>query len=170
MPKIITPEMLAASGTEDGHQSALFCYAGNIVNERDGYTGISRGIVNHLGALNSQNPHAQLWALLYSIPNGGKRSGATASRMKATGTQAGFPDIGLPVARGGFHGLFIELKRPSSENKRKGIVQLKQEAWLNRLYEQGYCIQICVGWQAAIMSIEKYLTLSDDVNSRRLNF
>jgi hypothetical protein len=57
--------------------------------------------------------------LLFAIPNGGARSLRTASRLKAEGVVPGIPDLCLPVARRGFHGLWIELKRdhasPSAE-------------------------------------------------------
>ena len=49
--------------------------------------------------------------LLYHIPNGGSRHKAEAGRLKAEGVKAGVPDLCLPVARGGFHGLYVELKR-----------------------------------------------------------
>lgn len=50
-------------------------------------------------------------ALLYHVPNGGSRKKAEAGRFRAEGVKAGVPDLCLPVARGGFHGLYIELKR-----------------------------------------------------------
>ena len=49
--------------------------------------------------------------LMYHIPNEGKRSRATGGRLRAEGLKAGVPDICLPVACGGCHGLYIELKR-----------------------------------------------------------
>lgn len=49
-------------------------------------------------------------ALLYHIPNGGKRDAKTATILKRQGVKAGVPDLHLPVARGGYHGLYIELK------------------------------------------------------------
>lgn len=137
MPVEITPAYLARSGTEDGHQSALFMYATD-PRYADG-----------------RDP---LWALLYSIPNGGARSGATAARMKATGAKKGFPDIALPVARGGFHGLFIELKRPISESKRKGVVADVQTKWLADLKAQSYCVVIAYGWLEAVYVINGYLS------------
>jgi hypothetical protein len=48
--------------------------------------------------------------MLHAIPNGGHRHKATAARLKAAGVKAGVPDICLPVARGDWHGLYIELK------------------------------------------------------------
>ena len=44
------------------------------------------------------------------IPNEGKRSTAYGARMKRIGLRSGFPDLFFPVARGGFHGLFVEMK------------------------------------------------------------
>jgi len=48
--------------------------------------------------------------LLYHIPNGGHRYATTAKRLKAEGVKAGVPDLCLPVARGGYYGLYIEMK------------------------------------------------------------
>lgn len=49
--------------------------------------------------------------LMMHIPNGGYRKPSEAARFRALGVRAGVPDIFLPVARGGYHGLWIELKR-----------------------------------------------------------
>lgn len=48
-------------------------------------------------------------ALLYHVPNGGSRKKAEAGRFRAEGVKAGVPDLCLPVARGGFHGLYIRV-------------------------------------------------------------
>ena len=50
-------------------------------------------------------------AMMYHIPNGGSRGKVEAIRFKAEGVKAGVPDICLPVPRGTWHGLYIELKR-----------------------------------------------------------
>lgn len=49
--------------------------------------------------------------LLYHVPNGGSRNRIEAARLQAQGVKAGVPDLCLPVARGKYHGLYIELKR-----------------------------------------------------------
>ena len=49
--------------------------------------------------------------MMYHIPNGGTRSKSEAGRFRAEGVKAGVPDICLPVARGGYHGMYIEMKR-----------------------------------------------------------
>ena len=90
--------------------------------------------------------------LLHSIPNGGKRNIVTAARMKRTGTKAGVPDMFLPVARGKWHGLYIELKRAKG-----GVVSAEQKVWHNRLQEQGYCVKVCRGWEQAREAITEYM-------------
>ena len=48
--------------------------------------------------------------LLHHIPNGGKRDAIEAKHLKAQGVKKGVPDLCLPVARGPYHGAYIELK------------------------------------------------------------
>ena len=90
--------------------------------------------------------------LLYHIPNGGSRNKAEAGRLQAEGVKAGVPDLCLPVARGGYHGLYIELKR-----KRGGVASDLQLAWMENLMKQGYCVALCKGWEAAAEMIMNYL-------------
>jgi len=90
-------------------------------------------------------------ALLFHVPNGGRRDAAEAAHLKRQGVRAGVPDLCLPVARSGYHGLFIELK---AEGGRPTEAQKK---WLGRLRVQGYKAEICVGWTAAAAVICDYL-------------
>ena len=80
-------------------------------------------------------------ALMFHIPNGGKRNIAEATRFKAEGVKAGVPDICLPVPRDTYHGLWIELKRT-----KHGTVSEHQKKWLKELNTQGYCAVVCHGW------------------------
>lgn len=154
MAQIITPEYLAKSGTEDGEQSALFCYAGMKARGVI-YSGDSPILITNV------YPDYR-WSLLYAIPNGGKRSTVTSSRLKATGVKPGFPDVGLPVARGGFHGLYIELKRRKVMGKRGrlvggGTTQSEQETWHIKLQNEGYFVTTSYGWEDAVSDIQQYL-------------
>lgn len=90
--------------------------------------------------------------LLYHIPNEGKRSRTGGARLKAEGLKAGVPDLCLPVARGGCHGLYIELKR-----RKGGVVTAAQTAWMDSLLQQGYMVAVCRGWEEAAKLIEGYL-------------
>ena len=101
--------------------------------------------------------HSARWnttglSLLYAVPNGGYRHPATAALLKRTGVKPGVPDMCLPVARGNYHGLYIELKRAKG-----GVVSAEQKVWHNRLQEQGYCVKVCRGWEQAREAITEYM-------------
>lgn len=99
----------------------------------------------------------RLWArnhpaLLWAIPNGGRRDAVTGARLKAEGVMAGIPDICLSWPSQGHHGLFIELKR-----QRIGKVSNAQQAACEALKTAGYRVEVCRGWQEAKTVIENYL-------------
>jgi len=89
--------------------------------------------------------------LLYAVPNGGHRHKATAARLKAEGVRRGVPDVCLPVARSGAHGLYIELKTE------RGKATFEQLGWIRALRRQGYVAEVCHGWESARSMIEHYL-------------
>lgn len=90
--------------------------------------------------------------LMHHIPNGGKRSKSEAARFKAQGVKAGVPDIFLPCARGGYHGLYIELKRTKG-----GKLSAAQKEWIDALRGQGYKVIVCYGFDEAREVIISYL-------------
>lgn len=102
-------------------------------------------------AMFEEGAYPQL-ALLYHIPNGGKRSITTAKRLKAEGVKPGVPDIHLPVARKGYHGLYIELKRQVGNSTTE-----TQDNWLEALNAEGYLAIVCRGWEEASKRILEYL-------------
>ena len=89
--------------------------------------------------------------LMFAIANGGHRHIAVARKLKAEGVKAGVPDICLPVPRGAYHGLFIEMK------SMKGKTTKEQDDWLVRLGNQGYKTAVCRGAEAAIGVIKAYM-------------
>jgi hypothetical protein len=89
--------------------------------------------------------------LLYHIPNGGKRNKITAARLKKEGVKAGVPDLCLPVPRGMYHGMYIEMKAP------KGKTTKNQDEWIKSLEEQGYYVVVCHGWEKAMSELLYYL-------------
>jgi len=89
--------------------------------------------------------------LLYHVANERQCSISTGAKLKRLGVKPGVPDLVLPVARGLYHGLYIEMKaigKTPSDN---------QKAWLSWLNEQGYYAVVCEGWYAAAETITKYL-------------
>lgn len=89
---------------------------------------------------------------MHHIPNGGSRNAIEAARLKAQGVKAGIPDIFLPCARGGFHGLYIELKR-----QKGGRVSPEQKEILAALEQAGYKAAVCRGWEEAKNTIMEYM-------------
>lgn len=92
-------------------------------------------------------------ALLYHIKNETKEGAKQVAIDRSQGVKKGVPDLHLPVARGPYHSLYIEMKtktgRPSQE----------QIWWGERLQQQGNQWQVCHGWENAVYAICKYLEL-----------
>jgi len=88
---------------------------------------------------------------LHSTQNGLYTAMSQAKRAKAAGLIKGVPDLCLPVAAGGYHGLWIELKTAT------GRVSPEQREWLAGLTVQGYRAVVCRGAAAAITEIVDYL-------------
>lgn len=105
----------------------------------------------------SQQPAVrQQWpelAMLHHIPNGGSRDPIEGKHLKQQGVKPGVPDLCLPVARGGYHGLYIEMKTES------GRTTEEQEWWGEKLMEQHYAWEVCHGWKSAVRVLEWYLAL-----------
>lgn len=129
----ITPEQLAASGSEDGHQLALMQWCALHYNE---YPELKR---------------------LHHSPNGGFRNKREAGKLKAMGVREGFPDLLLLLPRKNYCGLAIELKRPESVGKKRGTVRQEQDDWREYLNNNNYLAIVCYGWQDAVKVLKGYL-------------
>jgi hypothetical protein len=90
--------------------------------------------------------------LLHHIPNGGGRNPIEAKHLKEQGVKAGIPDLFLPCARGGWHGLYIEMKR-----RKGGRVSIEQKKTIIALRVQGYRVEVCEGWEKARDVIKEYM-------------
>lgn len=110
---------------------------------------------------NLQTAIAPELELLFAIPNGGDRHLFVAKKLKAEGAKKGVPDLCLPVARGRYHGLYIEMKKPANRitGDRPGTLSKDQQNWIQRLTGEGYRAVVCYGAQAAINEISNYLKL-----------
>lgn len=92
--------------------------------------------------------------LIYHVPNGGSRNQLEAVNLKRQGVKAGVPDLNLPVALNGFHGLYIEMKFGKNKTTEK------QKWWLEQLQKQGYKTAVCYGADEAIDTIKEYLNIA----------
>lgn len=131
----LTPESIAKTNTESAHQKALFAQVAIYCVENPG--------------------QAHLFRWLHAIPNGGTRSLATGARMKAEGTKAGVLDIFLPLARSGYHGLYIEMKKPGKINNLSSV----QKEFIEYCTEHNYCVIVSDDWQHAWKSLLAYLEI-----------
>ena len=102
------------------------------------------------------------WSLLFSIPNGGYRKLKTGARLKRTGLKSRIPDIFLPVGKGMYNGLFVEMKSD------RGTVQKNQKEWHTTLRTQGYRVDVCRGCGPAVRTIEGYLQMSTWTHQKSL--
>jgi hypothetical protein len=102
-----------------------------------------------------RNKYPEL-ALLYHVPNGGSRNKIEAANLKRQGVKPGVPDLCLPVPRGQYHGLYIELKTE------KGRTSTAQDWWIRELNAQGYFTEVCHGWESAVRVIEWYMNLKGE--------
>ena len=104
-------------------------------------------------------------ALLNGSLNGVRLNIGQAVKAKKQGMKKGFPDLFLPVPRGKYHGLFIELKiKPYRNHKGKMVypkVSKEQKWWLEGLEYHGYHAAICYGFDAAVEEILSYLGLDE---------
>lgn len=94
---------------------------------------IQAALIARVRAMPHRYPELQL---LHAIPNGGSRSKGEAGKMKAEGQLASIPDLFLPLARGNFHGLYLETKRPG-EHQRKD-----QRETAGKLQANGFAVRV----------------------------
>ncbi len=130
---IITPEQLAKSNTEHGHQAALFCWAAS----------------SGLAVLE--------W--LHAIPNGGERNPIVAGNLKAEGVRSGVWDVSLPCPCGRYAGLYIEMKKPGRQKEKDGGLSDKQVEFGQWVRLHHHMTVVCYTWIEARNAIEEYLRL-----------
>ena len=99
--------------------------------------------------------HPAVFELIYHVPNGGHRHKLVAIKLKQQGVKAGVPDLVLPMARGGYFGLYIEFKATIDP----AAVSANQQAYIKRLSEQGYLAIVCRGHFDAMEQLRAYLRL-----------
>lgn len=89
--------------------------------------------------------------LCYAIPNGGYRTYTTACAMVAEGVLSGIPDLHIPMPRGGYASLYIEMK-----NGKRGVISEHQKAMIPRLQELGNKVVVCRTLEEFQRAIEEY--------------
>lgn len=158
----MTPAQLAKAGTEHAIQTAFFCWLAMAARRgfaaaNDEHCYIGGGFQYAEEAYGTKDALPELeW--VYAIPNGGSR-GDTArtaqivgGKLKAEGVKAGVSDICVPIRRGAWPGLYIEMKKPG------GKVSTEQKAFGAFVKSQGYGFVVCYSWTEARDVLTQYLT------------
>lgn len=162
----MTPATLAKSGTEHAHQTALFAYAA--VAYLHGFDVADEW--SKTGKLPKRDPDAppKVPALewFHAIPNGGSRGDDDKSRkirgaqLKAEGVRQGVADTFLPWPSGEWHGLYIEMKKPTERPKSetaKGGVSDEQRSFGEYAKRVGYGWAVCYDWEQAASYLRSYI-------------
>lgn len=165
----MTPDQLAKPGTEHSHQVALFAYTAvahlhgfDIADEwskKGNAVLLGRTVPNVTKAV-----PALEW--FHAVPNGGSRGDDEKSRkirganLKAEGVRQGVADTFLPYPAGGWHGLYIEMKKPTERPKRegsKGGLSDEQIAFREYAQRNGYGWAVCYDWREAATLLRTYI-------------
>lgn len=162
----MTPATLAKSGTEHAHQTALFAYVA--VAYLHGFDVADEW--SKTGKLPKRDPDAppKVPALewFHAIPNGGSRGDDDKSRkirgaqLKAEGVRQGVADCFLPWPSGEWHGLYIEMKKPTERPKSetaKGGVSDEQRKFGEYAKRAGYGWVVCYDWEQAASYLRSYI-------------
>jgi len=96
--------------------------------------------------------HVPIFASMNGVMIGGENKFAMIANLKAQGLEVGTPDLFIPIAKNGYHGLFIEVKRI-----KRSVVRPEQVAWIELLNKNGYKAVIAYGYQESIEYIGAYL-------------
>jgi hypothetical protein len=89
---------------------------------------------------------------IFAIPNGSNKNPASAAKFQREGLRKGIPDLMVPIPKGGFMGLFLEMKRTKNAKPSK-----EQQEWIEFLNQMGYFAIVCYGADEAIAVIQRYL-------------
>ena len=92
---------------------------------------------------------ALVW--LFAIPNGGARHKAVAAKLVQEGVKRGVPDLFLPYPVGGWHGLWLEMKRHG------GVWRAEQKEFCEYARAAGYVYALCWSTDEAIAALTDYL-------------
>lgn len=137
----MNPERYAQSGTEHALQVALFASL-------------------QLSPIRENYPELTT-ALIFAVPNGGARGDNTKSRMirggqlKAEGVKDGVPDIFLSLAKGGYFGFYIEMKKKDKKPTKN------QLDFRDLVVKKGYLWAFYDDWQHAHDDIIRYMKLPE---------
>jgi hypothetical protein len=93
--------------------------------------------------------------LMYHVPNESRTA-----YHEDSGVKSGVPDFCIPIARGGFHALYIEMKSPKRRNHKDGGLSEAQAKYFPKLHAAGCRVEIAYTWQEAEAVVVEYMGYS----------
>lgn len=99
---------------------------------------------------------------LFAVPNFSGRLGRVppiaairqAQKLNREGRKKGIEDVMLLIARGGYHGLLVEMKRRDATDS---DVSPEQRRWHKKHTCRGYKVVVARGWEEASKAILDYI-------------
>lgn len=166
----MTPDKLAKSGTEHGHQTALFAYVavaylhGFDVADEWSKTG-KLPLATEPAAKGStvrqvKPPAVPALEWFHAIHNQGHGDKVRGANAKAEGVRKGVADTFLPWPVAGWHGLYIEMKKPTERpktDKGKGGMSDDQIKFGEYAKGVGYGFMTCYSWEHAVATLRSYI-------------
>lgn len=105
------------------------------------------------------------WSLIYHIPNGGQRNAVVAATLQRMGVKPGVPDLHWPIARHGYHSLYMELKCRGNSPSHFQI------EWLQALADEGHCcVTVHDDPREALRILDWYLNFKGSYNEYKESF
>ena len=101
--------------------------------------------------------------MLFHIPNEGIRLGGMGARMKREGIVRGVADLCLCSPRGGYHALYIEMKKPGNYQTPE------QKAWQKNCEKYGNLYVVCKSLEEFKDIVTKYLNGELVLNKKQSN-
>lgn len=109
-----------------------------------------------------EGAHPELM-LLHHCPNGGSRNEQEAVKFKQMGVLAGVSDLHLPVPKGVYASLYIEMKYGD------GRLEDSQKRFLHAAADAGNFCAVCYEAEGAITIIDEYINLKPEGRMREPN-
>ena len=134
---LITPELLAAAGTEQAIQSAYFAWLTPL----------------------SFKPGNELLKLIHAVPSGGQREKIVGTMMKSAGVRRGVLDVCLPFPRGPHHMGYIEFKRPIYRGRKSSGMSDEQIEFGKAQLALGNFVRVVFGWEEGRDATLEYMGL-----------
>jgi hypothetical protein len=177
----MTPDKLAKSGTEHGHQTALFAYVavaylhgfevadewcktGKLPKYDTSPEGLPRDMqddeIESFGRVVTWSKAVPALEWFHAIHNQGHGDKVRGANAKAEGVRKGVADTFLPWPVAGWHGLYIEMKKPTERpktDKGKGGVSDEQAQFGEYAKSVGYGFMVCYGWEHAVCTLRSYI-------------